>query len=159
MKSARMATARTQWALPLSPKEPSLPQRRAHDSQILHQDFLRIFEFRNSNLQNSIHSRPASVHSLIDNLLADGPVITDGAWGTQLQVRGLGLGEFPDAWNLTYPDRVAEVALAYVQSGSRIILTNTFGANRIRLGEHDAAEQVYEINQRGAEISRSAAKG
>ena len=52
------------------------------------------------------------MHPLIEQLLAQGPVITDGAWGTELQGRGLSLGEFPDAWNLTHPDRVAEVARA-----------------------------------------------
>jgi methionine synthase I (cobalamin-dependent) len=96
---------------------------------------------------------------LIQQLLEGGPVITDGAWGTELQARGLGLGEFPDAWNLTHPERVAEVARAYVDAGSRVILTNTFGANRLRLGDHAAAGQVREINQRGVEISHAAAQG
>jgi methionine synthase I (cobalamin-dependent) len=99
------------------------------------------------------------MHPLIQQLLAQGPVITDGAWGTQLQARGLSLGEFPDAWNLTHPERVAEVARAYVEAGSQIILTNTFGANRIRLGDHAAAGKVSEINRRGVEISLSAAAG
>jgi methionine synthase I (cobalamin-dependent) len=99
------------------------------------------------------------MHPLLEPLLATGPVITDGAWGTELQARGLGLGEFPDAWNLTHADRVAEVAQAYVQAGSQIILTNTFGANRIRLGDHSAADHLAEINTRGVEISRQAAKG
>ncbi|MGA2864296.1 MAG: homocysteine S-methyltransferase family protein [Verrucomicrobiota bacterium] len=97
------------------------------------------------------------MHPLIRQLLALGPVITDGAWGTQLQARGLAVGEFPDAWNLTHADRVAEVARAYVQAGSQVILTNTFGANRIRLGEAALAGSVAEINQRGVEISRAAA--
>jgi len=99
------------------------------------------------------------MHGLIQGLLSRGPVITDGAWGTQLQARGLGLGEFPDAWNLTHPDRVGEVAKAYVQAGSQVILTNTFGANRIRLEENNAADQLAEINRRGVEISRAAAGG
>jgi methionine synthase I (cobalamin-dependent) len=99
------------------------------------------------------------MHPLIQQLLAQGPVVTDGAWGTELQARGLGLGEFPDAWNLTQAERVAEVARAYVQAGSRVILTNTFGANRIRLGENAAADQAEAINRRGVEISRSAAGG
>jgi len=69
------------------------------------------------------------------------------------------LGEFPDLWNLTHPERVEQVAGAYVEAGSRIILTNTFGANRIRLTEHGAADQVLDINHRGAEISLKAANG
>ena len=99
------------------------------------------------------------MHPLIQQLLAQSPVITDGAWGTQLQARGLALGEFPDAWNLTHPERVAEVARAYVEAGSQVILTNTFGANRIRLAGHAAAGKVAEINRRGVELSRTAAAG
>lgn len=99
------------------------------------------------------------MHPLIQQLIAAGPVITDGAWGTELQARGLGLGEFPDAWNLTHPERVGEVAAAYVAAGSQVILTNTFGANRIRLGEQAAADKAAEINARGVEISLKAAAG
>jgi methionine synthase I (cobalamin-dependent) len=97
------------------------------------------------------------MNTLIAQLLTRGPAITDGAWGTELQARGLGLGEFPDAWNLSHAERVAEVARAYVQAGSQVILTNTFGANRIRLGEQSAADHLAEINRRGVEISRQAA--
>ena len=99
------------------------------------------------------------MHPLIQQLTARGPAITDGAWGTELQARGLGLGEFPDLWNLTNPDRVGEVAAAYVAAGSQIILTNTFGANRIRLSEQAAADRLAEINTRGVEISLKAAAG
>jgi methionine synthase I (cobalamin-dependent) len=99
------------------------------------------------------------LNPLISNLLAHGPVITDGAWGTELQARGLALGEFPDAWNLLHPERVAAVAEAYVESGSRVILTNTFGANRLRLAGHGLAERAAEINRQGVEISRRAAEG
>jgi len=99
------------------------------------------------------------MHSTIEQILSHGPVITDGAWGTQLQARGLGLGEFPDLWNLTNPAKVGEVAKAYVDAGSRVILTNTFGANRIRLAEQNAADRVGEINAKGVEISRAAAAG
>lgn len=97
------------------------------------------------------------MNPLLAELLACGPVLTDGAWGTQLQARGLGVGDFPDLWNLTHPERVAEVAQAYVDAGSQVILTNTFGANRIRLIEAGAGDRVVEINRAGAEISRRAA--
>lgn len=97
------------------------------------------------------------MHPLIQQLISRGPVVTDGAWGTELQKRGLGLGDFPDAWNLTHPDRVLSVAQAYVAAGSHVILTNTFGANRIRLAEYRMDGQAVEINRRGVEISRQAA--
>ncbi len=99
------------------------------------------------------------MHGVLQQLLSSKPVITDGAWGTQLQARGLGLGDFPDAWNLTHPERVADVARAYVDAGSQVILTNTFGANRLRLAEQGLTNQVVEINRRGVEISRTAANG
>ena len=98
------------------------------------------------------------MHSLIANLLQNGPVLTDGAWGTELQARGLSVGDFPDAWNVTHPERVEEVARAYVQAGSRVILTNTFGANRTRLGEQELTSLITEINRSGVSISRRAAK-
>ncbi len=93
----------------------------------------------------------------IEELLTNGPVPTDGAWGTELQRRGLAIGDIPDAWNLTHPDRVEEVARAYVEAGSRVILTNTFGANRLRLAETNWVGEVAAINRRGVEISRRAA--
>jgi len=97
------------------------------------------------------------MHRRLESFLAAGPLLTDGAWGTQLQQRGLAMGECPDAWNLTHPEKVQEVAAAYVAAGSDIILTNTFGANRIMLGRHNLADQVAEINTAGVKISREAA--
>ena len=99
------------------------------------------------------------MHRVLERLLSQGPVLTDGAWGTQLQARGLGLGECPDIWNLGHPERVAEVAKAYVEAGSQVILTNTFGANQVRLRECGHAQQVVEINRSGVAISLAAAAG
>jgi methionine synthase I (cobalamin-dependent) len=101
------------------------------------------------------------MHPTIVHLLTRGAVVTDGAWGTQLQARGLAVGEFPDAWNLTHPARVEEVARGYVEAGSRVILTNTFGANRLRLAEQspDLGARVVEINRLGVEISKRGADG
>lgn len=95
---------------------------------------------------------------LIHQLASKGPVLTDGAWGTQLQIRGLKPGECPDTWNLLHPDRVEQVARAYVAAGSQVILTNTFRANRITLADHELSSRVVDINRAGAEISRRAAR-
>jgi 5-methyltetrahydrofolate--homocysteine methyltransferase len=97
--------------------------------------------------------------SLIEELVSTAPVLTDGAWGTELQARGLEPGSCPDVWNLAHPDRVEEIARAYVEAGSQIILTNTFGANRIALACYDVAERAVEISRAGVEISRRAARG
>lgn len=96
---------------------------------------------------------------LLKRLLEDRPIITDGAWGTQLQERGLPVGACPDEWNLSHPQAVESVARDYVEAGSRVILTNTFGANRITLEKHGLADRVAEINRAGVEISRLAANG
>jgi methionine synthase I (cobalamin-dependent) len=97
--------------------------------------------------------------SLLEELYAAAPVLLDGAWGTQMQARGLKSGECPDEWNLTHPERVREVARAYVDAGSRIILSNTFRANRISLAGEGLAERAAEIARAGAAISREAAAG
>jgi methionine synthase I (cobalamin-dependent) len=97
------------------------------------------------------------MHRLIQQLFAEGTVLTDGAWGTQLQAAGLQVGEFPDAWNLTHPEKVLEVASSYVDAGSRVILTNTFGANRIRLALDGLEVRADEINRQGVQISKAAA--
>jgi 5-methyltetrahydrofolate--homocysteine methyltransferase len=94
---------------------------------------------------------------LIEELVSKAPVLTDGAWGTELQARGLEPGSCPDAWNLAHPERVEEVARAYVEAGSQIILTNSFGANRIALARHGLEGRAYEINRAAVEISRRAA--
>lgn len=94
-----------------------------------------------------------------DRWLGDLPLITDGAWGTQLQARGLEPGVIPDTWNLEHPELVESVARAYVEAGSEVILTNTFRANAVTLGEAGLAGQVEAINRAGVEISKRAAAG
>jgi methionine synthase I (cobalamin-dependent) len=97
------------------------------------------------------------MHPLIEKLLAEAPVITDGAWGTQIQARGLPSGACPDEWNLVHPELVEEVPRAYLEAGSRVVLTNTFRGNRISLADYGLADQAEAISRAGAEISRRAA--
>ena len=97
------------------------------------------------------------MHAFIANMIKNGPVLTDGAWGTQIMKRGLQPRECPDSWNLSHPEKVEEVAREYVDAGSRVILTNTFGANRYALGKFGLADEVAEININGVDISRRAA--
>jgi methionine synthase I (cobalamin-dependent) len=91
--------------------------------------------------------------------LSQGPLITDGAWGTELLALGLPPGALPDAWNLERPERVESVARAYVEAGSQVILTNTFRSNRITLEQAGLAAQLDAINRAGVEISKRAAAG
>ena len=97
------------------------------------------------------------MHPLIKSLIEGGPVVTDGSWGTKMQKRGLKRGECPDSWNLSHPERVLEVAQQYVEAGSRIILTNTFGGSRPALKKYKLGENAVEINAAGVEISKKAA--
>ncbi len=99
------------------------------------------------------------MQGLIDKLTAAGTVVSDGAWGTQFQAMGLETGACPDAWNLSQPEKVKQVAAAYVEAGSDVILTNTFGANRFILGRHGLDGKVAEIAAAGVKISLAAAHG
>lgn len=90
-------------------------------------------------------------------LLERGRVILDGAWGTELQARGLPIGFCSEAWNLERADAVQDVAQSYVDAGAQIILTNTFGGSSIMLARHGLKAQAAEINRIGAELSRAAA--
>ncbi len=99
------------------------------------------------------------MHETLELLLASGPVVTDGAWGTQFQQRGLPIGASPDIWNLSHPELVEEVAQVYVDAGSQIILTNTFRANSVALADSEGGDQIEALNKAGAEISLRAAKG
>jgi methionine synthase / methylenetetrahydrofolate reductase (NADH) len=83
----------------------------------------------------------------------DKPVLGDGAMGSVLHARGVDFGHF-DAVNLTDPALVAEVHRAYIEAGSQMIQTNTFGANRYKLAEHGLQHQVAEINRAGVELAR-----
>ena len=97
------------------------------------------------------------MHPVLAELLKRAPVLSDGAWGTQLQARGLPVGACPDEWNLSHAAEVESVARAYVDAGSRVILTNTFGGTRVQLARHGLADRTVEINRAGAAISRRAA--
>jgi 5-methyltetrahydrofolate--homocysteine methyltransferase len=99
------------------------------------------------------------MHRLIEKLLDGAPVIVDGAWGTEMQARGLPIGGCPDEWNLSHAAQVEEIPRAYAEAGSRIVLTNTFRANRVALAGYGLAEQVAAINRAGVEISRRAVDG
>ncbi len=89
-------------------------------------------------------------------LLAEGgPILTDGAMGTMLFAAGLQFGDPPEVWNLTEPDLVRRIHRGYLEAGSRIVLTNTFGGNRLRLGLHGLAERVDDLNRTAAIILRA----
>src|SRR6476469_1343585 len=86
-------------------------------------------------------------------------LVCDGATGTMLYAKGVFINKSFDALNLTQPELVAAVHQEYVRAGADIPETNTFGANRIRLGSFGLAERLHDINVQGAAIARQAAGG
>jgi 5-methyltetrahydrofolate--homocysteine methyltransferase len=91
-----------------------------------------------------------------DRLQRPGVLIADGATGTMLQNAGLPNGAAPERWNLENPAAVCALYRAYVEAGSDIILTNTFGGSRLRLERDGLGEKTTEINRAAARLAREA---
>jgi 5-methyltetrahydrofolate--homocysteine methyltransferase len=95
--------------------------------------------------------------NILDELKQHKIIISDGALGTILQAKGLQPGECPELWNIIHRSEVMEIAESYLQAGSDIISTNSFGASRIKLAMYGLEDRCTEINQTAAEICREAA--
>ncbi len=89
--------------------------------------------------------------------LKDRVIFLDGGMGTMLLEQGLAPGECPEVLNLRAPKQVEQVQRAYVQAGSNVIYTNTFGANRLKLAH--AGISVEQAIDAGAAVTRRAADG
>ncbi len=89
-------------------------------------------------------------------ILADRPLLADGAMGTVLYARGIFINRCYDELNLSDPGLILAVHEEYLQAGAEILETNTFGANRIRLARHGLAGKVNQINAAGVRIARQA---
>jgi 5-methyltetrahydrofolate--homocysteine methyltransferase len=81
-------------------------------------------------------------------------VIADGAMGTMLMANGLEFGDPPEVWNLEHPEIIRRVQRGYLDAGSQIILTNTFGGNRLRLELHGREDRVDQLNRTAAVLAR-----
>jgi methionine synthase I (cobalamin-dependent)/5,10-methylenetetrahydrofolate reductase len=90
--------------------------------------------------------------------IGDRVLVCDGAMGTMLYSKGVFINRCFDALNVTQPDLVAEIHLAYVRAGADVLETNTFGANRIKLAAFGHADRLHAINVQGARIARHAAR-
>jgi len=86
-----------------------------------------------------------------------GPLLADGATGTNFFDLGLGAGDPPELWNIDQPDKVTTLHSGFVGAGSDIILTNSFGGTRHRLKLHKADDRVHELNAKAAEIALAVA--
>jgi len=95
--------------------------------------------------------------SLSELLNSNHTIVADGAMGTMLFALGLKNGESPELWNIEQADKVRSVHHAYIEAGSQIVLSNTFGCNRIRLARHHLEDRTVELNAAGARNARAEA--
>ncbi len=86
-----------------------------------------------------------------------GILLADGATGTTLFGMGLEAGAAPELWNIDLPENIMKLHQGFVDAGSDIILTNSFGGTRHRLKLHNAHERVFELNKAAAEIAHKVA--
>jgi homocysteine S-methyltransferase len=86
-------------------------------------------------------------------------LVCDGAMGTMLYAKGVFINKSFEALNVTQPELVAQVHQEYVRAGSDILETNTFGANRLKLGPFGLADELRSINIEGVRLARSVAGG
>jgi 5-methyltetrahydrofolate--homocysteine methyltransferase len=94
---------------------------------------------------------------LKDRLSLPGILVTDGATGTMLQNAGLPVGAPSELWVLENPDGVRALHRGYVEAGSDVILTDTFGGTRIKLESNHLGDKVVEINLNAARLAREIA--
>jgi 5-methyltetrahydrofolate--homocysteine methyltransferase len=95
--------------------------------------------------------------NILEELKQNKILLCDGAWGTFLQAKGMTPGECPELWNITHRNEVLSIAESYLQAGSDIIETNSFGGSIFKLSQYGLGDRVTEINKAAASISREAA--
>ncbi len=95
----------------------------------------------------------------LELLARGGPILADGGMGTMLMNAGLMFGDPPEQWNID-PQKIGlvrEIHRGYLDAGSQIILTNSFGGSPFRLKLHQLDSQVFELNRAAAQLARAEA--
>ena len=95
--------------------------------------------------------------AFLDSIQNGAVLLADGATGTMLQADGLETGRVPEAWLFERPDQIRALHQAYVDAGSDILLTCSFGGTHYRLEGDGLADQVVKVNRRAAELAREVA--
>lgn len=91
------------------------------------------------------------------DLLSRRVLLFDGAMGTMCQQLGLPSSDPPERYNLTYPEIIKQIHKAYAEAGAKVLTTNTFGGNRIKLSDWNLDEKLDEINSSGVRLAREVA--
>ena len=91
---------------------------------------------------------------LLERLKHGEILVGDGAFGTQLQARGMPPGACPEEYNASHPDIVQGIYLDYFKAGADFVSTNSFGGNRVRLERHGMGERVTELATKAVELAR-----
>ena len=95
----------------------------------------------------------------LDRLAGGEVLVSDGATGTNLQQNGLPVGAAAEAWVLDNPEAIRDLNRAFIEAGSDILLTCTFGGTKLRLFASNLEDQFETINRKAVEITRQAAQG
>ncbi|MEJ5171661.1 MAG: homocysteine S-methyltransferase family protein [Fimbriimonadales bacterium] len=90
-------------------------------------------------------------------ILSKGPILGDGAMGTQLMLRGLAPGSCGELWNVERPEAVRDIHALYAEAGCDVATTNTFGGTRIALGRHGLEDRVAELCKAAVQRAREGA--
>ena len=96
------------------------------------------------------------IKTLLEQIAEGKVLISDGAMGTILHIKGLRAGECPEAWCISHPNVVKGIAEAYIAAGADIVETNSFGGSSLRLASYHLAEKAQEINRAAAALAREA---
>jgi len=94
--------------------------------------------------------------TLKDLLEKNDVLLSDGAWGTMFIEKGLIAGACPEPWNIDRPDDVYDIAKQYVEAGSKMVGTNSFGGSTFKMSYYGFEDKVKEINEMAAKLSRKA---
>ena len=93
----------------------------------------------------------------LQDLFQKGPIILDGATGSNLMAKGMPMGVCPEDWIYHHKDAIVSLQKAYVEAGTQILYAPTFTANRIKLAEYDMEDRLEELNRAMVRYSREAA--